>query len=1403
MSRQLREIGHLTSEQLDTIQSFLLSEASSSIPNSNEASEDDAENENSLTDAERCAGVFEWTDFSVQDTIPNKADFRSSLERRNSMEYKKTAKWLQNALIAIAGNAEFIAVALVQRVIVLERNIADEGDYKIIAQFSAADHFTDISVHIRCICLLPMGCSNRRTETSAYDWVAIAIGLSTGHVRFFTEHGVLLRSEHISYKPIDAIRLGRSIKAGNQELTILADKRITVIEGLSLFVALKASKSQVARGECDLNKIAANVPINFEKLKLDGLHQGTVSDFAVVGPLKPAWFDLYASASVSSAGFKAVCERSALPVYSTYLFAGQDPFVTFGWNQEGGSSANAITDTIYNIGSQIGSTVASSFPSWGIRSYLGIGVSRKDRIPTAPIPANRSSVSLAVRSLLIDGQRDGERIFASSAEFNLFAITDSVARVVLVDASTRRMVRMWKGYRDARCAWIESTSNLHPNDTQRFSDNRNQSATTLFLVIFAPRRGLLEIWSMQNGRRVYAMNVDRRGRLLGVPRLNEQLLGGQSTSSNTSNAFFITPAGIIYSINARFRMALWDESMVTVHDENILREMRQLSAKPDEDEVNAWLKSMRSLKTTIALNGALDLLLLHERRHIEVKQLALMTNAIREFIDSQPKLYVLQKGSTPGRTLLMRIAKILQLFDVFAYLSELNKHSPNRTKCDDFGEEHDDCTELHKRFHLNETDLKLCMKRISDCCLEYRHDETIQEEALNIFDFLAHFIISCQLPTCKTTTDQPEDWYHFMPHLIRITNDIQVQKVTPQLGEFIFSSVLTGRCRMSHFLAHIRILIGISEINLLELFCIYWLNLPQNTPIYYLPRVFFICKQIVALCPDSQIALQMAKQKIIDSTHIAEALSLCLIMRAIAMNDKCGDDLCMDCEECEGDTPENRSEEWDKVELGVEMWDLMLRHLQCMALMQTLPSCQPLSISNLLNGGCAYYREQVAVWAALQKISPEDLYAALDSSQSNPEDVDATTCHDRGKWFATIAELKSLLPMSLKTNLVMCDCAWECMSAWFKEKETNAIVFEVSCHFYYIFKNFSISFFIYVCKPAMDTFSLLSKTGRFPRERLLKKQIGISDNQLVLFISECRRVLTLLCNAVRDLDRYVSCHTSYEDFVAALSQMTPERQSDTNKEPLSDMASRQKAVNYHLVLHHIHLLTVIELQLSVCDEDIRLKLSALFDEIGLKAFFVPFHTHPLIPIADVPATIQHNRQSYLEKCVAKMVENEQMIDSLKQKYQWNLIETLASDWQLDRDALRICEIVKLCSEQRLTDAEKLICVVEERAKLANALFGLAIAYFRTYVQLNPSVLETAQRLSLLTNRLSLCLNSETTNSIDCSTISSSKPTSDLIESLLKQTRILLITSVADSSQVASDQIALVTDMEELLHLAAS
>jgi hypothetical protein len=68
----------------------------------------------------------------------------------------------------------------------------------------------------------------------------------------------------------------------------------------------------------------------------------------------------------------------------------------------------------------------------------------------------------------------------------------------------------------------------------------------LFLVIFAPRRGILEIWSLRSGPRVAAFNVDPKGRLVTIPHAREGILMGQSSTSmqgRSPTVVFMTPNG--------------------------------------------------------------------------------------------------------------------------------------------------------------------------------------------------------------------------------------------------------------------------------------------------------------------------------------------------------------------------------------------------------------------------------------------------------------------------------------------------------------------------------------------------------------------------------------------------------------------------------------------------------------------------------------------------------------------------------------------------------------------------------------------------------------------------------------------------------------------------------------------
>lgn len=133
---------------------------------------------------------------------------------------------------------------------------------------------------------------------------------------------------------------------------------------------------------------------------------------------------------------------------------------------------------------------------------LGVGT---EKVWMPLQPASGRIVELTLCPLLL---------YCSMCSSRWAACCDTLGRVLLVDVGACMVLRIFKGYRDAQAAWIVS-----PPLSDTTYSNQISSPEAL-LVLFAPKRGAVELWRAHAGVKLGSVPVaTQRGLLLQQPAL--------------------------------------------------------------------------------------------------------------------------------------------------------------------------------------------------------------------------------------------------------------------------------------------------------------------------------------------------------------------------------------------------------------------------------------------------------------------------------------------------------------------------------------------------------------------------------------------------------------------------------------------------------------------------------------------------------------------------------------------------------------------------------------------------------------------------------------------------------------------------------------------------------------------
>jgi len=133
--------------------------------------------------------------------------------------------------------------------------------------------------------------------------------------------------------------------------------------------------------------------------------------------------------------------------------------------------------------------------------------------PKKSRPKPQSFAKSSPLTCLKDSPRKGERLTLSPSG-TLAAITDSLGRILLLDTHALVAVRLWKGYRDASCLFVEMLLNKDKASSSTMHMEYTKSDYCLCLAIHAPRKGIIEVWKMRTGSRLLTIPCPKGSRIL-------------------------------------------------------------------------------------------------------------------------------------------------------------------------------------------------------------------------------------------------------------------------------------------------------------------------------------------------------------------------------------------------------------------------------------------------------------------------------------------------------------------------------------------------------------------------------------------------------------------------------------------------------------------------------------------------------------------------------------------------------------------------------------------------------------------------------------------------------------------------------------------------------------------------
>ncbi|KAL6543321.1 hypothetical protein OROHE_010841 [Orobanche hederae] len=342
----------------------------------------------------------------------------------------------------------------------------------------------------RAVKILPELSPIEAEYISAVEWLVfdddirvLAVGTSCGYLLIFSIHGRLIHRQIVNPGKILKLRV-RGIKqdltqyTSSEEVCVVMPGVIARFDGSDIKNLLQRwfEETKSEFWDQDSNEIfpedygnsAASLPYQLWNVSKYGL----CADAAITGVMPPPLMEIRSDFIVGQSSQRYYCA------------------VTIGDDAVISAFRLSVDKNRSLVGAILSKVVPATFSTIASFSKL---IWRSEQKPTKKPEAKIQPFARASPlTCLKDHPRKGEKLTLSPSG-TLAAITDSLGRILLLDTQALVVVRLWKGYREASCLFVEMLAGKDKPASSPIGNEHSKSDYCLCLAIHAPRKGIVEM----------------------------------------------------------------------------------------------------------------------------------------------------------------------------------------------------------------------------------------------------------------------------------------------------------------------------------------------------------------------------------------------------------------------------------------------------------------------------------------------------------------------------------------------------------------------------------------------------------------------------------------------------------------------------------------------------------------------------------------------------------------------------------------------------------------------------------------------------------------------------------------------------------------------------------------------